>query len=319
MSRTDGQACGIAYFARTLHERLEARGVNGFVVREPDSGPRAAGDVVLVHHHWDLFADDEVRAACRAGGAPVVLFAHEPGAEAFTEAAGLATMTPGAPPAASVPVFTAMHPAWLPPALCDRGALRRALGLPPDRLVVGTSGFLRFERQLPELVRSLAPVAAAEGWFVELVTTPWKEPSPGLVEELSELAAEHRAVFRFNTEILDAASLNHRLQACDLLWSWTATPSRPYASGALADQYASGTRVFAASKQQCEPVLWLPNAVRGPDGMPEFADALREEARRLAAWRAQHGDTPRHDPSPVSWGRFLDGFAPFLGRVAAGG
>jgi hypothetical protein len=314
ISRTDGQACGIAYFARNLHEQLLGTGVTAALSHDLTSASGA--DVVVIHHHWDLFADDEINGYCKFLDVPVVLFGHEPGIERFAFAAGFATMSPGHPPRARQPVFTAMHPAWLREDLVSRSGCRPELGLPPDRLVVGSSGFIRFERNFPEIVDQLLPVARERGWFVELLTSPWKEPSPGVVEQLTMQSREFRDSFRFTTRYLSPDELNLRLQACDLLWSWTSSPSRAYASGAISDQYASGTRIFACRKRQYEAVLSLPNTVTGAIDLGGFVTGLIAEARQAERHRVV-GGVPRHDPSPVSWGAFTASFISFLGQISA--
>lgn len=314
VSRTDGQSCGIAYFARNLDKQLRAAGVAADLCG--DLRPDPGADVVVIHHHWDLFGDDEITDYCRALDVPVVLFAHEPGVERFADVAGFAMMTPGRAPAAPKPVFTAIHPAWFPGTLTPRAVCRREVGLPPDRFLIGSSGFVRFEREFPAVARRLLPVARDRGWFVELLTTPWKEPSPGVVEQLAGLAGHFPESFRYTTWYLTPAELNLRLQACDLIWSWTSSRSRAYASGAIADQYASGTRVFACDKRQYEAVLALPNTVTGAADLPNFVDGLIAEAERADRLRADDG-APRHDPAPVSWEAFAAAFIPFLDRICA--
>lgn len=312
VSRTDGQACGIAYFARRLHEELCAR---GFAVETVDDlGPCPGADVVVLQHHPELFDDSEVRRYCRRHGVPVVVLGHEPGIERFRDAAGLATLAPGSLPVTDRPTFGRLHPAWFPARLADRDALRRELGLPVNALIVGTSGHLRFEREFPAIVRLLLPVVVREGWYVHLATTPWKKESPGLVDALQALAGEATASFSFTTERLSAPELNARLQACDVLWSWTRSPSRRYASGALADQYASGTRVVAARKLQYEPVLALPNTVPAPSALAPFVEALIAESRAVAAAR-RRGEESRHDPGSVGWDPFVRDFSKFLADV----
>lgn len=276
-------------------------------------------DILLIQHHWDLFSNDEIRALCIDASVPVVLLSHEPGVEIFDEVDGFISFAPNELPFAAQPVFCRVLPSWTPPRLTPRVELRSSLGLPLDALILGTNGFVRFERQWPTLLRSILPATAREGWFVELVSTPWREPSPGLLDELDELDRMYPDCFRYNAEPLSAVNLNYHLQACDLLWSWTRTESRPYASGAVSDQYASGTRVFAAAKDQYAPILKLPNSVAGPEVLPTFTDALIAEARRCANQRRVHGEVARHDPAPVSWDHFAAPLASFLRTIYAAG
>lgn len=152
-------------------------------------------------------------------------------------------------------------------------------GLPKDSVIIGSSGFLRLEREFPKVLSLLLPHAAANNWFVELATSAWFKSSPelkGIETELDCLAERFPGCFRYSTTFLEPTELNERLQACDLLWCWTNTPSTSYASGSISDQYASGTCLFAVDKKQHYHVLSLPNVVRGPAVLEEFVEGLVE-------------------------------------------
>lgn len=300
--------CGVGLFAEKLEAGLRCTGI------EIETAPRvrsdAAVDLVVLQHHQELFSEEEVIALVDESPAPVVLFAHSEGVrELQRRFHGLVAMCPGIFAPTAIPVFDFPHPAWTPPALEDRARLRRELWLPRECFVVGTSGYLRFERDFTEIVAALLPEVRRTNGFIELLTSPWRLESPGLLAQLKQLRASAPGHFRHEHAFLEAKTLNRRLQACDLLWCWTAAPSSPYASGAVSDHYASGTRVFAADKQQHSHVLALPNTVAGADDLAGFIEGLLAEVRQASR--------ERHDPSPVSWARQLPAFAAFLHAVTA--
>ncbi len=304
---TRGRDCGLALFADNLQTRLRQAGIEVATVAALPADVGA--DIVLLQHHEELMSDAEVIALTGTSPAPVVLFAHSEAIDGLhAHVDGLVAMCPGMLRRATKPAHVFPHPAWVPPRLEDRTGLRRAFGLPQDRFIAGTSGFLKFERQFPEVVEALLPEARRRNGFIELITSPWRLESPGLIARLRSLQERNREHFRFEHSFLDPVTLNRRLQACDLLWCWTDAPSSAYASGVASDQYASGTRVFAAEKQQHGHVLALPNVVAGAPHLAGFTDGLTAEMARAIRWR--------HDPAPVSWDHAVPGLAAFLHAIA---
>jgi hypothetical protein len=301
-----GQDCGIALFATRLDAQLRRKGLD---VRTVARAPASVGsDVVLVQFHEELDGDLDLAMLADACHRPVILFTHSTTAWTSHPAlGGVAAMSSGLVQPTSRPVHLFTHPAWTPHQLEERTCLRREFGMPEHAFIVGTNGFLRFERQFDEIVEALLPEATAHDWFIEVLTSPWRLDSPGLIPRLQAIRDRSPGHFHFHHGFMAEDTLNRRLQACDLLWCWTAAPSEPYASGTIADQYASGTRVIATDKVQHEHVLGLPNTVRAPATFDAFVAAL------IAEIRCRPGS--RHDPVAVSWDRCLDDFVAFIHRI----
>ncbi len=310
ISLTQGFECGIALFAETLADQLRAVGISVTTTGHLISND--AVDLVLLQHHDELVSDAEVGAFASSCLKPLVLFAHSEHADRFAALVqGLIAMCPGMLGASelAVPTYVFPHPAWSPKHLEARSVLRREFGLPSDRRVAGTNGFLKFERRLFEIASVLVVEAERRGWFIDLLSSPWRLASPGLLDSLQTLVDRYPGAIRVEHAFMERSLLNRRLQACDLLWCWTDAPSSPYASGVVSDQYASGTRMYVADKQQHAHVLELPNVVAGPNRLDRFIDGLVEEMAR--------GVSDRHDPAPVSWANCADDLARFLLSVAA--
>lgn len=306
------QNCGIAIFARDLHEQLEklgfrlvtSSGVNGEMLSEETDG-------ILVHYHADWLNYNTIKSLCTSSGRPVVLFAHSDSLGPFpNEVVGIVEMCAGMAQVTDMPKYRFPLPAWVPETLEDRKKLRVQFGLPIKPMIIGTNGFLKFERQFVEILTELLPHAKHNDWFLNLITSPWYIDSPGLVTELEKLQGTYSGCFKFEYSFLDKEILNQKLQACDLLWCWTKAPSSPYASGVISDQYASGTRIFASDKLQHKHVLRLPNVVRAPNKLEPFIEQLILEI--------QLHNRQRHDPSPVSWDKQISNFAFFLTRSFSG-
>src|SRR5436305_1599017 len=187
--------CGIAVFAENLEFQMQSVGVKMLTAR--DIIPQFQADVVLLHYHEELFSDAALLSLRQSCSTPIVLFAHsEIRSEMCEIFQGFAGMHPGMVPAAEKPNHVFPHPAWTPPRLEDRRELRREFKLPEDRIVVGANGFLKFERQFVEIARALLPEARRNNWFVDLMVSPWRLESPGLIPALEELQNYFRDWFR---------------------------------------------------------------------------------------------------------------------------
>lgn len=306
---TRSNECGIALFAKNLATQARRIGID--ITTSESMPPDICAEILLLQYHDELFADSEVISLLASCSVPIVVFVHSEGRhEFFNLANGFITMCPDMIDCLDRPLHVFPHPAWTPPSLEDRIVLRKEFSLPEDRVIVGTSGFLKFERQFLEIAKMLLPDAQRNNWFVELITSPWRLESPGLVSQLQHLQGLYPAHFRFQHTFLDTKTLNRRLQACDLLWCWTAAPSNPYASGVISDQYASGTRIIAAAKQQHAHVLKLPNTVSGPGTLVPFLECVISELGG--------GRLTRHDPWPVCWDNYIGDLGVFLRSIAPG-
>jgi len=306
---TYGQNCGIAFFASNLQEQMEKIGIEVKTVSTVNGGLPSA-DIVLLQHHSDLLNHECVNTLCERSRCPVVLFAHSGSIDMLSyRVDGFVAMCPDMIPETDRPVHIFPHPAWIPERLEDRTVLRNRFGLPIKSMIIGTNGFLKFERQFVETLTVLLPQAKKNDWFVNLIVSPWYIDSTGLITELERFQAIYSTCFKFEYTYWEKEILNQRLQVCDMLWCWTKAPSSPYASGVISDQYASGTRIFATDKLQHMHVLKLPNVIRGPDKLEPFIEQLIVEIKR--------NKHDRHDPSPISWDRCIDELALFLIRICS--
>lgn len=306
--------CGIAVFADDLARELTRRGCEVETVEKlpgrASDGGGADVDVLLIQHHEELMTGAEVARMSTTAGAPVVLFAHSEGIDGFVDRLdGVVAMSQGLLPGSGVPTLYFPHPADAPRGLSDRLPLRERFGLPVDAKIVGTSGFLKFDRELVPLLQGLLPHCDRLGWVVQLLTSPWRLESPGLLDEIAALGSRHPGRLVHVHDHLGRKELNLRLQACDLLWCWTRAPSSHYASGVASRLYASGSRMVVADKFQHEHVLPLPNVVRAADDLPRFVGDLTAEMERDAG--------TRHDPGPMSWEPHTEAITRFLRSVCS--
>jgi hypothetical protein len=308
VSPTAGELCGIAVFADSTARALGRLGLDVTTVRELRPGVEA--DVVLVQYHHELTTSAELKQMLHRSTAPVVLMAHSDGYEtSISRIGGVLTMVPDLlPRSEAVPALCFPHPALAPARLADRHLLRVQLGLPTDRPFVGTSGFLRFERRLPDVLTLVLPHVQRLGWRVLLTTSPWHRPSPGLLDSIRDLGERWPDAVVHVHRHLNESDLNLHLQACDLLWCWSGLPKSPYASGVVSQMYGSGSAMVVTDQPQHRHVTALPGVTTSGTDMADFVETIAARMTSRAG---------RHDPSPVSWDRAAEDVRALLVRVAA--
>lgn len=307
-----GRACGVGNFANNLKQALVGRGVQ---IATHERLPSASNDVLLVQHEFALFRSHELRNLLAAWPGPRVLFAHSRGAEVFTDDVdGFVSMCPGMT-GEGKPALVLPHPGWLSLPLLDRRELKRSLGWGRYRCIVGSHGFISPSRQFDVVAERLLPFARRQNVLLHVLCPRHgsHDDRPGYRDQearLHELQRRYPRHLALETRFLDQRALNERLQACDLLWCWTATPSVPYGSGTCADQYGSGTRLVIADKLQHSHVCRLPNVVATDPNLDALVGAVQAEIRA--------GGFARHDPSELSWSRFADRLQTFLRTIKRG-
>jgi hypothetical protein len=311
VSPSHSENCGIAYFAEDLAHAMASADVVTSTVRDvPTKPPTDLADVILLHHHDELLTAGTVHRLSERFDGPVVLFAHSNGIiDALSAVDAVIAMAPGMLPATAIPSLLITHPAWTPSQVVTAENARRCLGLDPQVPTVGTCGFLKFDRQFDVLAEALLPHVTRLGWRIQILTSPWRMDSPGLLERLDEIAHSASGHLIVRHQYLPSERLVDHLQACDLLWCWTREPSSAYASGVASCLYSSGVRVVAADKAQHGHILDWPNVVRAPTELDSFvATLVAEMAGRNPA---------RHDPDPVSWRHQVPRIRSFLRQIVA--
>lgn len=126
--------------------------------------------------------------------------------------------------------------------------VRRELGLPLDKKIVGTAGFVYGAgKNLPTSVKEILK-RLNDDEFLYLTTSVWKGGDGGRISdiktEVKRLGKEDQ--FRMDTDYVSPKDLNKRLQACDLLYSWSAPgPNQSGCqSGIAADMYGSRRKLI---------------------------------------------------------------------------
>ena len=309
ISPTYGKPCGVGNFSANLHREMLGAGLE---VRTQDSfAGTDFGEIVLLQHEWSTVDTESVKAFCARSSRPVVIFGHTAEISGFDDvAAGYIVMNKRVAEKTRRPSLTVSHPGYAVPTLSPRLQLREHLGLPTDRPIVGSCGFLLEARRFNWFADHLLD-QATERCFHVCLMAPAHERTPfhlrNALQGLAECFPNH---FTYIGDFLRPPDLNQYMQACDLLWCWTEIDGQAYSSGVASDMYGSGTRMVLADKEQHRTVLGLQNVVSAPADRWRFLEALLGEIGS--------GQFPRHDPSPVSWRTTVGEVSTFLSQVLCG-
>lgn len=303
-----GKACGVGNFANNLASAMRDAGIDVRTLTSPHELTR--GDL-LIQHEFALYDSGELTDVLEPYDGRKVLFAHSRGAEAFAEHVDAFVALCDGVVKTTKPTLILPHPGWQA-QVADRASLKARLGWSAYRCVVGTNGFISPSRQFDEIVDRLIEFAVAHNVLIQVACPRHgsHDDRPGYrdqEERLIRLGQEFSANLSIETRFLHQQVLNMRLQASDLLWCWTSTPSQPYGSGTCSDQYGSGTRLVVADKRQHSHLFGLPNVVVAPPEIDAFVETLKSEILRRRF--------DRHDPSRLSWPAFAQRLRQFLKSI----
>ena len=248
-----GQRCGIYTYARRLEKALRKKGVNAKTFwRKP---PKDV-DIINFQYEIGLWGGDVNRVIYQLQQYPEILIGtihNSLGLEMIgTQIDGF--LVHDDIQISSYDVGWGTYAVIPHPAIYfrkrNKEKLRKKLNLPADKKIVGTAGFIAGTgKRLPVIVREILR-RLKEDEFLYLATSFFKSDILS-TNRLSEIQREVKKLgkednFRVDTEFVDDKTLNEKMQACDLLFTWNATPPdfTFSQSGIASDMYASHTKLI---------------------------------------------------------------------------
>jgi len=189
------------------------------------------------------------------------------------------------------------HPALVFPKK-DKKKLRKKYGLPQNKKILGTAGFIAGTgKNLPITVNELLKKLNKDE-FLYLTTSFWKGGDFGHKHDIMKVVEDSgkEKQFRLDTDFVSAEDLNEKLQACDLLWTWCAVGpnEKGSQSGIAADMYGSYTKLIVKNSAHYSYIGSQDKVEIGRANPADFAKDVLELAR--------NGDlTDVPDPTWISW------------------
>ncbi len=206
------------------------------------------------------------------------------------------------------------HPSLVYP---EKGldAMKDKWGLPKDKRVLGTFGFITGTgKNLPTTVTEILSNMNSDE-FLYLGTPFWKGGDLGRKEHILEAvkASGKENQFKLDTDFVSAKDLNEKMQACDVLWAWCMVPKdgKGSQSGAVADMYGARRKLVVKDSAHYSFIGEQDKVVVGPEDPKAFAKKVIEVSREFDLKDV-------HDPEWLSWdnqiGNYLEYFQKVLGE-----
>lgn len=246
-----GQRCGIATYSnrltKYLNELKEDKNGNKVDVYAYmfDIKPEKNTDLICIQYEPGLMPPDKFQYIINKYSEPIVVTVHHTGyLESFYHTLdGFVFHSKDQANNKPWDYTVIEHPALVFPNK-DKTKLRKKYGLPLDKKILGTAGFITGTgKNLPLTVSHILD-NLKDDEFLYLITSFWKGGDFGrkydIMEQVKIRGKESQ--FRLDTDFVPEEILNEKMQACDLLWAWCAVGPNEVGSqsGAVADMY--GTR-----------------------------------------------------------------------------
>lgn len=205
------------------------------------------------------------------------------------------------------------HPALVYPKK-DKQELRKKFGLPLDKKIIGTMGFICGTGKILPITVEKILKRINDDEFLYLITSFWKGGDMGRLSEIMDVVRSlgKEDNFRIDTDfIADDEILNEKMQCCDLLYAWNnLTKDNPGSqSGSASDMYGSRVKLIVKDNPHFSFIGEQEGVLLGRENPEEFADdvlnALRNEDLE---------NTP--DPEWLSWENQIGKYISYFKEVA---
>jgi len=205
------------------------------------------------------------------------------------------------------------HPALVFPKK-DKKELRDKFGLPQDKKIVGTMGFICGTGKLLPLTVEHILKNLNDDEFLYLITSFWKGGDMGRLKDIEDvvksLGKENN--FRIDTDfIVDEEVLNEKMQCCDLLYSWNniSKGSPGSQSGSAPDMYGARVKLIVKDCPHYSFMAAQDKVLVGRDSPSDFAKDVVKALRSKDLY-----DVP--DPEWLSWETKIKDLLEYFKEVA---
>lgn len=252
-----GERCGIFTYSRRLSKYLESleEDLDGNKVSVDsylfDEIPERGTDLINIQYEPGLVKPDKLIGMLRDYVQPVVVTVHHIGMlpRLYNNIDGFVFHSSNQCEKMPLDYTVIRHPSLIYPDK-DKDELKDKFNLPKDKKVLGTAGFIAGTgKKLPTTVEQLLR-RLKDDEFLYLTTAFWKGGDMGhqsnILRKVEDLGKEDQ--FRLDTDFIAPKTLNEKLQACDLLWTWCqiGPDDKGSQSGIAADMYGARRKLVVA-------------------------------------------------------------------------
>jgi len=284
-----GQRCGIFTYAARLDRYLnQLEDVNSkMFVEKYKNGPL---DVISIQYEPGLMPPQALNGLLQKYSEPVVVTAHHIGnlQQFYPMLDGVVLHDAGQiPPNQEGPwKYTVIpHPALVFKEK-DKAELRKKYGLPKDKKIIGTMGFICGTGKILPLTVEKILSKIKDDEFLYLITPFWKGGDMGRLADINKVVEKSGKSNNFKIEtdfMADEEILNEKMQCCDLLYAWNnMTKDAPGSqSGSAADMYGARVKLIVKDCPHYSFIGSQDKVLVGSESADDFAidviNALRTE------------------------------------------
>jgi len=191
------------------------------------------------------------------------------------------------------------HPALVFPKK-DKKALRKKWGLPEDKLIVGTAGFIcGTGKELSMMINPLIN-GIKDDEFLYFATSFWKGGDMGELDRINSVVekAGKQKNFKIDTDFVCDEDLNEKMQACDLLFAWNTMDYGKQGgsqSGIAPDMYGSRTKLIVKNGPHYSFIGKQKGVIQGRAPPNEFVEDVFKTLRN------EDLINTGNEPEPISW------------------
>jgi len=292
-----GQRCGIATYSERLTEYLNK--IPDVEAKQFVEKIRNPPDVISIQYEPGLMQPQQLQHIIQKYSQPIVVTAHHMGLlqQFYPLLDGIIihgkSQLKGMEEPWNFKVIP--HPALVFPNK-DKIELRKKYGLPLDKKIIGTMGFIAGTgKELPEIIDYFLK-ELKDDEFLYFATSFWKGGDFGGEEQIRQKvkAFGKESQFRLDSDFVSEEILNERMQCCDLLFAWNKMDVPGSNSGIGMDMIGARRKLIVKDSPHYEFVSSIGNVEIGRKGQKEFV----EDTFRVL----REGDlTKVPDPTPYSW------------------
>ncbi len=307
-----GQRCGIATYSERLNRYLnEIEGVESkqFVERI-----RNSPNVISIQYEPGLMPPQNLQKIINKYPQPIIITAHHMGylQQFYALLDGVVIHSKNQIEKMEEPWSYKVipHPALVFPDK-DKIELRKKYGLPTDKKIVGTMGFIAGTgKQLPEIIPELLK-NLKDDEFLYFATSFWKGGDFGFEEEIQNYVKKSgkEKQFRMDSDFVSEETLNEKMQACDLLFAWNKFESPGSNSGIAMDMIGSRRKLIVKDSPHYGFAASLGNV---ETGKPEKTKFVRDVFKTL-----RDKDLSKvPDPTPYSWENMAKSYLDYFKEIS---
>ena len=296
-----GQRCGISTYSIRLNKYLnQEKDVESFIFVE---NPKEDIDVLSIQYEPGIIPPHVLNEYIRAYVMPIIVVtAHHTrylsqfypilDGVIFHDESQIGNEKPWEGGYRIIP-----HPALVYPKK-NKKSLREKYGLPDDKLIIGTAGFITGTgKNLPGILQHLIK-RIDDDMYLYFITSFWKAGDLGRYTQMKNIVKKYKKEdqVRIDPEFVSDEVLNEKMQACDLLFSWNMTGPNDIGSqsGIASDMYGSYTKLIVKDSPHYNFIKQQDKVLVGRPNPKDFAEDVLKAARD-----ADLNDVP--DPTWLSW------------------